>query len=219
MDYGSLIVDLDPRTPAIEAFRMLRTNLQYTNVDKRVQTIVITSSDMGEGKTTTAANLAIALAQADKRTLFVGADLRKPRAYKIFDVDHSVGLTTLISRDLSYMDAIEKIESEDNLFIIPAGPIPPNPSELLQSKRMKELLDEFKAEFDYVIIDAPPINYVSDGSILAAISDGVILVVEARKTTKESARLAVKALEIVGAHILGCVLTKAKVSNSKYYYE
>lgn len=213
----SLITHLKPKDLASEAYRMLRTNLHYLNIDKTNKTIVVTSPSKAEGKTTTAANLAITYAQMNKKTILVGCDLRKPRVCKLFDIDNLIGVTNIIIEKIPFEDAIVNCKKIPNLFILPSGAVPPNPAELLQSNSMKELLEELKAEYDIILIDVPPVCLVADGILLSAMVDGVILVIASGETKKDAAKLAVKSLNKVGANILGTVLSKVKLSNKRYY--
>ncbi|GKX31774.1 capsular polysaccharide biosynthesis protein [Vallitalea longa] len=214
----NLITFKEPKSPISESYRMVRTNLHYLNIDNKNKAIVVTSSNPGEGKTTTMANLAITMSQAGQKVLLVECDLRKPRVHKTFDLDNNMGLVNVIVENKSVRDVIHKIDSIPNLNIITAGPIPPDPAELLQSTMMKELIDKFKNEYDVVLFDAPPVCSVTDAAILSNLVDGVILVVASGETNIESAKLAKKLLQKVHANILGVVLSKADISKTGGYY-
>ena len=215
---NGLITKNDPISAISEAYRILRTNLYYSSVDKKIKTILITSPNVGEGKTTTAANLAIILAQANNKTVLVGADLRKPKESSLFTLKNKIGLTKVISEKIPCSDAIIQYDEVENLYILQAGVIPPNPSDIVQSKAMSQIIEQLKEDYDYIVIDSPPINLVSDAITLAGIVDGVILVIAENETRKDAAKKAVKLLKNIGAKILGIVITKAKDKKQKGYY-
>lgn len=214
----NLVTENNPISIVSEAYRILRTNLYYSNIDKKIKTILVTSPSGGEGKTVTAANLAVILAQANYKTVFVGADLRKPKEGSVFNLNNKIGLTKVISENLPYSDGVIKYEEVENLYIFQAGIIPPNPSDMIQSKTMTQIVEQIKQDFDYVIIDSPPINLVSDAITLAGMSDGVILVIAENETKKDAAKRAVKLLKTIGANVLGAVITKAKNKKQQKYY-
>ena len=201
-----LIVHVDPRSPRAESFRSLRTNLQFLDVGRVDRSFVITSSIESEGKSTTGANLAIALADAGSRVLFIDADLRRPKVADYMGVEGAVGLTDVLIGRAELADVIQPW-SDGNLFVLPAGQIPPNPSELLGSARMAELIAEFNRQFDVVIFDTPPLLPVTDAAILAKNVGGAIIVVAAGRTHKNQLKGAIAALGNVGAPISGLVLT------------
>ncbi|WP_304942515.1 CpsD/CapB family tyrosine-protein kinase [Vallitalea guaymasensis] len=215
---GNLITYKEPKSPISESYRMLRTNLHYLNIDKENKSIVVTSSNPGEGKTTTMANLAITMSQAGQKVLLVECDLRKPRVHKTFGIDNTQGLVNIIVEKKPVKDVLHSLESIPNLDIITSGPIPPDPTELLESSIMKELVNKFREEYDVVLFDAPPVCSVTDAAILSSLVDGVILVIASGETNIESAKLAKKLLEKVNASILGVVLSKADISKSGGYY-
>jgi len=198
---------------------MLRTNVEYSAIDQTLQVIVVTSTKPGEGKSTTCANLAVAYAQTSKKVLLIDADMRKPSQHHLFGKSNRLGLTTALFRQKELQDVIQQTNTDD-LAIISAGPTPPNPSELLASKRMAALLETARERYDVVIIDTPPLMYVTDAQIAAAQSDGVILVVEAGKVKKDVALRAKASLDHVKARLIGVVLNNVprKHSDSYYYY-
>ncbi|MTM43691.1 polysaccharide biosynthesis tyrosine autokinase, partial [Turicibacter sanguinis] len=196
---SDLITISNPKSPVAEAYRTLRTNIQFSNIDGNLQTICVTSSGPGEGKSTTISNLAETFAQAGNRVAIIDCDLRKPRLHRIFKLTNTKGVTTLLSGQSEIEDVIQVAGSD--LTVITSGPIPPNPSELLGSKRMKDLLEVLKKRYDIVLIDAPPVGLVTDAAILSAIVDGIILVVASGKTDIDGAKRAKKLLENVGARI------------------
>ena len=204
-----------------EAFRKLRTNLQFLAVDNPPRVIVITSSTPAEGKSTTAINIALALAEAEHKVVLVDGDLRRPRLAKYLDVVESVGFSTALSGGLALNDMLQSTKFP-RLTVLASGPIPPNPSELLGSLAAKNLLAELRAQFDYVIIDSSPLLAVTDGAILAADADGVLVVVRAGKTKYDQLKTAIGMLNDVGATLLGAVFTmlptRGRGSHSYNYY-
>jgi capsular exopolysaccharide synthesis family protein len=213
---GRLVTLLDPSSPAAEAYRTLRTNLLYAAVlDEPAKVIVLTSPGPGEGKSTTCANLGVVLAQAGKATLILDCDFRKPVIHRFFGIRNLYGMVDVLGgqRDLQEVGA----EPVEGLKVIPVGYIPPNPSELLGIRRFAELLASFRAEFDYVLVDAPPVGVVSDPAILSTHADGVLLVSDAQKTRKGSVRQATRSLEAVGTTVFGTVMNNVKVTNESYY--
>ncbi|KFF58604.1 chromosome partitioning protein [Cryobacterium sp. MLB-32] len=201
-----LIVHVDPRSPRAESFRTLRTNLQFLDVGRADRAFVVTSSVESEGKSTTGANLAIALADAGARVLLVDADLRRPKIAEYMGVEGAVGLTDVLIGRAALKDAIQPW-GKGQLFVLPAGHVPPNPSELLGSARMSLLIAELNSSFDVVLFDTPPLLPVTDAAILAKNVGGVILIIAAGRTHKNQLRGAISALDNVGAPISGLVLT------------
>jgi succinoglycan biosynthesis transport protein ExoP len=198
---------LYPRSSAAEAFRALRTNIDFAAVDMPIQTLLVASAAGGEGKTTIAANLAVVFAQAGRRTVLVDGDLRKPGIHSLFMTGNDVGLTTLLVDDTVALDAVcHEVDDEPNLMLLPTGPIPPNPAELLGSQRMRNALDRIKKQFDLVILDSPPLRAVTDAAVLAAMVDATIMVVHARHTRRASVLAGHDALVKVGARVIGVSL-------------
>jgi capsular exopolysaccharide synthesis family protein len=210
------IVEKDPKSIAAESYRTLRTNLQYSSFDEEYKVIVVTSSEPGEGKSTTAGNLALSIAQGDKKVALVDCDLRKPSIHKKFELSNTVGLSDVIvgKEDISIVGH----RYNDNLTVLTSGKIPPNPSEMLASKSMKALIDALKSVFDCVILDTPPVQAVTDAQILSTRADGTLLVVRAEKTKKESVLNSVNLLKKVNANIIGTVLNGVDAKRSNYYY-
>lgn len=213
----SLISMSSPKSPIAEQFRTIRTNIQFTSVDEEVKTIIVTSAGPAEGKSTTTANLAVVFAQQGKRVLLIDADLRKPTVHYTFRKENHVGLSNVLTRQATLDEAVQTT-SQDNLYVLPSGPIPPNPSELLGSKGMQSMLQLAKNEYDVIILDSPPVLVVTDAQVLSNITDGVVLVVSAGKTEVESAKKAKELLDSAKAKILGVVLNNKKVQDSQYYY-
>lgn len=200
-----LVTALDSHAPRVESFRVLRTNLQFVDVDTQEKIFVITSALSEEGKTTTAVNLAITLSQAGVRTLLLECDLRRPKAHLALGMDNALGITTVLVGRLSFQEAVQK-HPETDLHFLASGSIPPNPAELLQSHAMADLLESARAAYDVVVIDAPPLLPVTDGALLAAQADGALLVVRHGKTTREQVKTAEGRLSQVDARLVGCVL-------------
>jgi capsular exopolysaccharide synthesis family protein len=197
-----LLTEAGSHAPRVEAFRLLRTNLQFLNLDTRPKSLVITSAVPGEGKTSTATNLAIALAQTGQRVLLVDGDLRRPKVASMLGLERSVGLTTVLVGRSDLHDSIQK-HSGSGIYMLASGPIPPNPTEVLQSHAAQTLFDRLNQMFDMVIIDAPPLLPVSDAAIMARDVDGAILVVRHGKTTKDQLRQARVRLDQVDANLFG----------------
>ncbi|MEI2639351.1 MAG: polysaccharide biosynthesis tyrosine autokinase [Microthrixaceae bacterium] len=198
-----------------EAFRQLRTNLQFINVDHQVQVIVITSSLPGEGKSVVSANLALSMAAAGQQVLAIEADLRRPMLAEYFDIERAVGLTDVLA-GRAEVDEVIQPWGDTGLHVLAGGEIPPNPSELLGSESMAELLTRLREQFDMIIIDTPPLLPVTDAAVAATRADGALLVVRYGKTTRQQVSTSVEALRAVGATILGSTMTRTPVKSSKY---
>jgi capsular exopolysaccharide synthesis family protein len=213
----NLITNQNPKSPISEQYRTIRTNIQFSSVDEEVRTILVTSSGPGEGKSTTAANLAVVFAQQGKRVLLIDSDLRKPTVHYTFNFTNTFGLTNVLTRQSQLHDVVKET-MEKNLYILTSGPIPPNPAELLSSRAMEQLMKDVEEEFDVVLFDSPPLLAVTDGQILASKCDGTILVVSSGKTETDQAVKAKELLNAANSHILGVVLNSKKMANSNYYY-
>ncbi|MCT2134624.1 CpsD/CapB family tyrosine-protein kinase [Oceanobacillus kimchii] len=212
-----LITKINPRSPISEQYRTIRTNLQFASVDHEIRSILLTSAGPSEGKSMTTANLAIVYAQQGKRVLLVDADLRKPTIHYTFRLDNLRGLSNILVGETSMQDAVESSDVE-NLDLISCGPIPPNPSELLGSKRMQFFIEEAKQHYDVVIFDMPPVLAVTDAQVMSNFVDGAILVVRSKRTDNEAANKALEALESVNANVLGAVLNDRDKKDANYYY-
>ena len=216
---GSLVSFSSPKSIVAEQFRSIRTNIEFSQLDKQIKSLLVSSSIPAEGKSTISANLAYVMGQNEKRVLIVDSDLRKPNVHRTFKLNNEVGLTTLLANSqLDYKLIIQK-SRELGLYLLPSGPIPPNPSELLSSKRMNTLMEQLHQDFDYIIYDAPPINAVTDPQILASKVDGVLLVVRDGYSRKEEVREAKKVLDKANANVIGYVLNSRTGSENKGYYE
>ncbi|MBT2538274.1 polysaccharide biosynthesis tyrosine autokinase [Arthrobacter sp. ISL-69] len=216
-----LLTQTAPQSPRAESFRQLRTNLQFANISGRAKTVLITSSLPGEGKSTTATNLAIALAQAGQTVCLIDADLRRPMVNEYLGLDRNAGLTTALLRSADVNDLIQPW-GEENLFVLTSGVIPPNPSELLGSEEMKNLIVRLEQAFDAVIVDAPPLLPVTDAAVLSQHVGGVVLVVGSQKLRQHDLEKSLNALRMVGSNLLGIVLnrlpTKGPDAYSYSYY-
>jgi capsular exopolysaccharide synthesis family protein len=216
---GFILTDMEKNDVIAEQFRTLRTNMQFIQIDKRLKTLVITSPRSGEGKSTTAANLSIVLAQQEKKVLLIDTDLRKPSVHHMFNLTNGTGFTNVVTNQAGIKNTANRT-SISNLVVLTSGPLPPNPSELLASNRMKRFLEDIKKQYDYVIFDTPPINEVTDGLILSSYVDGTILVIRNGKTEIEIAKKAVNAVKKVEGNLLGAVLNDCpnkKLHYSNYY--
>lgn len=209
---------LYPRSPAAEAYRTLRTNIEFAAVEAPVRAILVTSSVPGEGKTTTAANLAAVFAQAGKRTVLVDCDLRKPGVHRIFGLPNATGLTTMLRNERAELADVAQSTEQESLRVVTTGPLPPNPAELVRSERMRAALGRIAAEADYVIVDSPPLQAVTDAAILSTLVDGTLLVVDAGRTRSGAVRSGREALAKVGARVLGVTLNRLSESMSGAYY-
>jgi capsular exopolysaccharide synthesis family protein len=215
-----LILEGQGRTGRGEAIRKLRTNLQFVDVDGPIRVIVITSSVAGEGKSTTSANLAIALAEAGQRVLLIEADLRRPQVAQYLGLERAVGLTNVAAGQVSIDDVLQPWGT-GGLTVLASGSIPPNPSELLGSHSMRDIISSLRERFEMIIIDTPPLLPVTDGAVVSAFADGVVVVVRYGKTSRSQLSQSIRALESVDAHVLGAVLNMrpTKESAKRRYYE
>lgn len=212
-----LITKINPKSPISEQFRTVRTNMQFSSVDNDLKSFLVTSSGPAEGKSSTTANLAIVYAQQGKRVLLIDADLRKPTMHYTFRLDNLRGLSNLLVGEVTLEEAVNSTDI-DTLDVMTCGPIPPNPSELLGSRKMETLLREAKLSYDLVVFDTPPVLAVTDAQILANLVDGSVLVVRSGKTEIEPAQKAKEALAPAKAKLLGVVLNDREKKASNYYY-
>ncbi len=203
-----LVTLLEPRSAVAEAYRMLRTNVEFASVDTPIGTLLVTSSVPGEGKTVTAANLAVVFAQAGRRVLLVDADLRKPGLHTIFDIPNTNGLTTLLrSEDWDPESVIREVEQQ-NLAVLTTGPLPPNPAELLGSQRMRAVVERLSTHVDLLIFDSPPLQAVADAAVLSSFLDATVFVIRAGHTHRGAIRQGREALGKAGGRLLGAVLSR-----------
>ena len=209
VEQPNLITLTSPRSPAAEAYRTLRTNLTFTALDKPIETLVVTSAAPNEGKSIVLANLAITMAQGERRTILVDADLRRPGLHEIFGIANNRGLTTMIVEEGALDDPPLIDVGVDNLSLVPSGPLPPNPADILGSRKMEEVIAALKARADVVLFDAPPVVAVTDAAVLGTKVDGLLLVVCAGRTRREHAQRARELLERVHVRVIGAVLNDA----------
>lgn len=214
-DFSERLVMLsDPLGASSEAYRALRTSLLYALADTPPKVVLVTSPGAMEGKSTTCANLGVALAQAEKKVLMMDCDFRRPTMHKIFGLRNIRGLVNVLVGERDLQEVLQ--EPLPGLKVASAGSVPPNPAELLGSKRFAELVHRVRGEFDFVLMDAPPTELVSDPTIIATQGDGVLLVIDSRSTRKGAVRKAVRRLEAVGANVLGTVMNNVKLSKDSY---
>ena len=207
----------DPKSVISEQYRAIRTNIEYSNVDQNTKTILVTSSDKNEGKTTTVANLAVSFANLNKKVLLIDCDLRNASIHKMFKINNIYGLTDILAKDRAVDKCIQKTELE-NLYVLTAGAIPPNPAEILSSEKMKNLIEDLKNIYDYIFIDTPPIGLVTDAGVLSSFTDGVVLVVKSESVEKKYLEETKKKLDAVDARILGAILNSYKSEQKDYNY-
>lgn len=217
-DQDRLITAAHPRSPISEAYRALRTNIQYSAVDNPLRTLLVTSTNPTEGKTTTVANLGTVMAQAGLSVIVVDSDLRRPALHQYFEVSRNLGLTNALLDKNPNPDGYLQATEVENLRVLACGPLPPNPSELLNSQRMRDLIEQLKGETDVLLLDSPPILAVTDASILANQVDGVLLVVDAGNTRRGVAQRGKEQLDKVGANVLGAALNKLSHRGAGGYY-
>lgn len=212
-----LVTSANPKSIVSEQYRTIRTNINFSMPDKDLKTILFTSGSPGEGKSTSAGNVAIVFAQDGKKVLLVDADMRKPTMHYTFHTQNATGLSNLLTRKWQFDDVVKQTEIE-GLDLLTSGPLPPNPAELLGSNTMDALLEELMERYDIVIIDGPPILSVADAQILSNKCDGAVLVINAGATQKENALKAKEALTSSNANIIGTILNNFVLEKDHYYY-
>lgn len=217
MEGLNLIAHNDLKNPVTEAYRVIRTSIQFAQAGKELKTLAVTSCMPNEGKSMTAANLAVVLTQAGKSVLLIDCDMRNPTVHKNFNLSNKVGLSSCISMGTALSDAVQKTSIE-GLYALTGGVIPPNPSELLGSEQMKNVLQRAKEQYDYVLIDTPPVMPVTDALIVSRFVDGMILVIASAEIKVEMARDVKNQLQHAGANILGVVLNKVRSEHHGYGY-
>ena len=217
MEGINLIAHNDLKNPATEAYRVIRTSIQFAQAGKELKTLAVTSCIPNDGKSMTAANLAVVLTQAGKSVLLIDCDMRNPTVHKNFNLSNKVGLSSCISMGTALSDAVQKTSIE-GLYALTGGVIPPNPSELLGSEQMKNVLQRAKEQYDYVLIDTPPVMPVTDALIVSRFVDGMILVIASAEVKVEMARDVKNQLVNAGANILGVVLNKVRSEHHGYGY-
>lgn len=215
-EYKGFIVEKKPKSIVSEAYRTLRTNIQYSSFDKQIKTIVVTSAEAAEGKSTVSGNLALSFAQNEKKVILIDCDLRKPSVHKNFRLSNLSGLSEVLIGKEKLEEVIQS--RNENLDVLTSGKIPPNPSEMLSSSAMTNLIEELKEKYDLIILDSAPVQAVTDAQILSTKVDGTILVIRAQRTSRESVIEAKNLLAKVDANILGTVLHAVENTRGKYYY-
>ena len=210
------VMEKAPKSIDAEAYRSLRSNIEYSSFDDEYRAIVVTSSVPGEGKSTTSGNLALSLAQSGNKVLLVDCDMRKPSIHKKFKISNMSGTAELLLRKESFEDVVNCYN--ENLTIITAGKIPPNPSEMLASRAMTAFIKEMKKEFKYIILDTPPLQAVTDAQVLSTKADGVLLVVRAGSTKKDAVLNSVDLIKKVQGKVIGMVLNGVENKKNSYYY-
>ncbi len=215
----NLVSYFNPKSSGAESFRVLRTNIQFSNVDRNIKSLVITSAAPGEGKTTVVCNSAVAFAQAGNKVLLIDGDLRKPKIHSVFGFDSHKGLSLAITDMVNYKSYISKSEI-DNLDIMPSGPVPPNPVELLGSNSFKALMEILKKEYDYIFLDSPPSSPFTDAAVTATACDGVLFVISAGMVNKDVIKYAISHFTNIKIDILGVVLNNVEIKSKAYgnYY-
>ena len=209
------IVEKKPKSITSESYRTLRTNIQYSSSHKEIKAIAITSAEMAEGKSTVAGNIALTFAQSEKKVILIDCDLRKPSIHKNFKASNLLGISDILLGKATFEESVQK--HNDNFYILTSGKIPYNPSEMLASSAMTELIGKLKEEYDIIILDVAPIKVVTDAQILSTKVDGTILVVRAERTNKYAVIEAKNLLDKVGANIIGTVLNGVQNAREKYY--
>ena len=212
---NQIISMVNPKSPEAEAYRTLRTNLQFSSVDEALKSILVTSANATEGKTTTVCNLAVSFAQIGKKVLIIEGDLRRPRLHQYLNLSNQMGISNVLAQHVPVESVIQT--SVLDIEVLTSGPIPPNPAELLNSQRMQQLMAQLRNAYDIILVDAPPVGVVTDAAILSTLVDGTLMVVASHQTESDQVLRAMKLLQNVEARILGSVLTKVPADSKGYY--
>ena len=206
-----------PKSPISESYRGIRTSIEFSNLDKEMKVINVTSSMQGEGKSTVIANIAVSFANLEKKVLLLEGDLRNPSVHRMFNISNINGLTDILLNNKNFAECVHCTEVK-NLHVLTCGAVPPNPSEILSSKKMKDFINELREYYDYIFIDTPPIGVVTDAGIISTYSDGCVFVVGSKQCDVEIAKVSKHRLEDVGANIIGAVLNKFETEGNGYNY-
>lgn len=212
-----------PKSPISEAYRGIRTNIEFSNLDKEIKIIGVTSSKQNEGKSTVLANLAVSFAALEKKVLILDGDLRNPSVHRMFGLSNIHGVTDILLEKHNFVDCVHSTDI-NKLNVLTCGQIPPNPSEMLSSNRMRNFVDSLRDYYDYIFIDAPPIGIITDAGIISTYTDGMVFVISSNEVDINQAKISKERLDSVGANILGTVLNKFEAKKSgndyySYYYE
>ena len=210
-----IITLTNPKSPQAEAYRTLRTNIQFSAVDNELKTLLVTSSEKGEGKSTTICNIAVAFAQVEKKILIIDCDLRCPSIHRYFDLSNTCGLSNYLTTRIEVESVI--FSTKEGVDILPSGIIPPNPAELLNSRKFKETVKQLKERYDMILLDCPPIGLVTDAGVIANETDGTLFVVKSHKIDERSVMRSMKLLNNAGAKVIGTVLSVVPIDNKGYY--
>jgi capsular exopolysaccharide synthesis family protein len=219
-DQPELLINADPRSQLAEAYRHLRTSVLLSTAGRAPKTLLVTSSQPAEGKTTTAINVAVSLAQTGAKVLIIDADMRRPRLHSLFGLNNNLGLSSILATDMSDAEIANVAEWHESsqLHVITSGPIPPNPAELIGSEQMRRLIDALSAAYTHIVVDSPPVGSVTDGVLIASMVDGVLLVVHGGRSSRDIVRRSRRLLSEVGAKIFGVVLNNVELRPHDYYY-
>ena len=215
-----LVSFMNPKSPVAEQYRTIRTNIEFSIVDKKLKTLACTSPMPGEGKSTTVANLAVTFVQQGKKILLIDADLRRPTLHRLMGIESEIGLTNLLTRRCEIDEAIVTKTRISGLHVLPCGPVPPNPSEMLGSNMMKELMEELLEIYDMILFDTPPVLAVTDALVLSKFCDGMLLVLRSQQTEKKDLLKAKELLDRSNANIIGVIMNDASLNQVTYnsYY-
>ncbi|HEY8227537.1 MAG TPA: CpsD/CapB family tyrosine-protein kinase, partial [Pyrinomonadaceae bacterium] len=218
-DNPELLMNVDSRSPLAESYRHLRTSVLLSTAGRAPRSLLVTSSLPGEGKTTTAVNTAFSLAQTGASVVIIDADMRRPRLRSIFGLTDRAGLSSILSSEMTEAEVLAMVTREaTGLHVLTAGPIPPNPAELLGSEQMHRLLATLQSQFDHVVVDSPPVSSFTDGVLISTMVDGVLLVVHGGKSSRHVVKRSRQLLQDVGAKIFGVVLNNVNLQSHDYYY-
>lgn len=212
---SDIIMLTNSKSPQAEAYRTLRTNIQFSAVDNQLRTLLVTSSEKGEGKSTTVSNLGVAFAQVEKKVLIIDCDLRCPTIHRYFELSNMYGLSNYLTSRIEVESVI--FSTKEGVDVIPSGVIPPNPAELLNSSKFKQTLEQLREKYDMIILDSPPIGQVTDPGIIANKVDGTLFVVKSHHIDQHLAMQSMKLLNNAGAKVIGTVLASVPVDNKGYY--